>query len=49
MVNLLGDAMRDYLQVPGRLIINYTIYNNISEKEQALMQNKGLLQKSYKY
>ena len=41
MVNLLGDAMRDYLQVPGQLIINYTIYNNISEKDQALMQNKG--------
>ena len=25
MVNLIGDATRDYLQIPGRLIINYTI------------------------
>lgn len=41
MINLLGDALRDNLQIPGRLILSYCISNNISSKRQEVLKDKG--------
>lgn len=41
MINLLGDALRDNLQIPGRLILSYTISNDISPKHQEVLKDKG--------
>lgn len=41
MINLLGDALRDNLQIPGRLVLSYTISNNISPKRQEVLKDKG--------
>lgn len=41
MINLLGDALRDNLQIPGRLILSYTVANDISEKKQEVLKDKG--------
>lgn len=41
MINLLGDAVRDNLQIPGRLILSYTIANDISSKRQEVFKDKG--------
>lgn len=41
MINLLGDALRDNLQIPGRLILSYTIANDISGKKQEVFKDKG--------
>ena len=41
MINLLGDAVRDNLQIPGRLILSYTIANDISSKKQEVFKDKG--------
>jgi hypothetical protein len=41
MINLLGDALRDNLQIPGRLILSYTISNDISSKRQEVFKDKG--------
>lgn len=41
MINLLGDSLRDNLQIPGKLILSYTISNDISNKKQELLKDKG--------
>lgn len=41
MINLLGDAVRDNLQIPGRLILSYIIANDISDKRQEVLKDKG--------
>ncbi len=41
MINLLGDSLRDNLQIPGRLILSYTIKNDISGKKQEVLKDKG--------
>ena len=41
MINLLGDSLRDNLQIPGRLILSYTISNDISDKRQEVFKDKG--------
>ena len=41
MINLLGDSVRDNLQIPGRLILSYTISNDISSKRQEVEKDKG--------
>ncbi len=41
MINLLGDALRDNLQIPGRLILSYAIANDISGKRQEVLKDKG--------
>lgn len=41
MINLLGDDSNDYLQIPGRMILSYTISNDISEKKEISMREKG--------
>lgn len=41
MINLLGDSLRDNLQIPGRLILSYTIANDISSKKQEILKDKG--------
>jgi conjugal transfer ATP-binding protein TraC len=41
MINLLGDSIRDNLQIPGRLILSYTISNDISSKRQEVLKDKG--------
>ena len=41
MINLLGDSLRDNLQIPGRLILSYTIANDISNKKQEVLKDKG--------
>jgi conjugal transfer ATP-binding protein TraC len=41
MINLLGDALRDNLQIPGKLILSYCIANDISDKRQEVFKDKG--------
>ncbi len=41
MINLLGDSLRDNLQIPGKLILSYTISNDISNKKQEILKDKG--------
>lgn len=41
MINLLGDALRDNLQIPGKIILSYTISNDISNKKQEVLKDKG--------
>ena len=41
MINLLGDSVRDNLQIPGRLILSYSISNDISPKRQEVQKDKG--------
>lgn len=41
MINLLGDSLRDNLQIPGRLILSYCIANDISSKKQEILKDKG--------
>lgn len=41
MINLLGDSVRDNLQIPGKLILSYTISNDISSKRQEVLKDKG--------
>jgi conjugal transfer ATP-binding protein TraC len=41
MINLLGDSNQDNLQIPGKLILSYIISNDIKDRKQALMRDKG--------
>lgn len=41
MINLLGDSLRDNLQIPGRLVLSYSISNDISSKKQEILKDKG--------